>query len=1435
MKKKLIAAAAAFMMTVSYAPALMPSTALAAVEPGYEMRAFPTAEGSGMFVTGARGASEDGERIEVYHVTNLNDSGEGSFRDAVSKSNRIVVFDVSGMIDLDRIVSISGSNLTILGQTAPGDGICFRGNSVKINGSNIILRYLRFRVGSKLADGSNTLTQDGFGIPIGAKDIIMDHCSVSWGTDENLSIIGTKNVTVQWCIISEALNSSIHDKGEHSYAGIWGGVNSSFHHNIIASHKSRNPKVGTSETVSMTPGYTDKETTVDMWNNVIYNWGDKAGYGAENGANVNLVNNYYKAGPATPSGKRARIFELSPGNKYQSKWSGDIYASGNHIDDDSTDAVDIENAAAVNAENWQIEKKTGVYLDDGGITTYNKLDEAGRNSYLDKNYLNFVKYMYDKKIQTAQDAYEAVLSDAGARLPKMDLVDSRIIENVTNRTAPEHGSHGSAYLLDDPVDAVPEGQESLYDDRGYPIWQSESRAADFDTDSDGIPDEWEDKMGLDKTNPLDSLNLGPDRYTWLEIYGESLISDNTSDEEIRVTDNGNGEYTFTVNDADAQITSFYHDDFIMKSEFGGAKKGQVSGAEYGDTIIVASYEDNKLKDVKSEVYSEDFVVPEMFCEDTRIFVWDSLGGIKPVKKDYTSITEKNFSGGMSTISAKLTYADGTYKITPVRLLSVPRDLSETTAVSGDFEIIGNISYVPNFVKNVYSGIYADDFVVAAGYNNEFKPVIKYGKKSNDTLSEKDNKNYKYVKITVKNGHADLYAAKTIGIWEKLSDNGYDYKGTDPTAGEYLYNPENKEYTPQTVWHKVVTDFAQPELKVNNISDNSVIGFDDNINVTVNADDMVKDVIVLFNDKIIASKQADDPFTFDIPVTFDAAQEGTLTVLCYNYDFQSTSQSFRVYVSADASPWQVTDISADGNMNRAYMYATEDYTFKIGGMDGNIGGTSDELGYVYQKFTGDNRIYYRSRLQDSKQFGIMLRKSLAPDSEAYFFGGENDGGISYSVKSRDTKGSEMVSEAVEGLSGDTTYIIAEKQGNSLNIYRIDEKNTISDKKTPIKTINVSALGDEYYMGFASVSDGSGNPPDCGWIGIDNCADDSYEWNFENGLDWQWQMQERNVLKPEWVNEDGNGQMLLAPDDNYSGERYIFHEYFMDDELLPCLSANIMLTGEEPAMNVYLQTGDAKTAYKVTFDSDGEIKDSEGNKIGNWIKDAMCSLAMAVEIDEETMETICKVCIVDDCAMDHVATYSQIPADAYFRTQNNIQKKTPVKNAVYFEPIAGANGKYYIDNVRIRGEEPSVTIEKTESWYTFKDISAIDGAFTVAGLTSQSGTELSGEEMSVAAGAELRTGNKSADGISFTNRIRIKNNNGKITVPVKKGSVVTVYGASANSSSTRPLYINGKEYNILSACSSVYTHTGENETIEIYGGDNIEIYGISVVTKQIAAIQ
>lgn len=1408
----------AVLLTLAIAASAVPGMALADEEiAGNEtandrIAAFPGAEGGGMYTSGARGALENGADMEVYHVTNLNDSGEGSFRDAVSQGNRIVVFDVSGMIELKTRVSISQSNITVLGQTAPGDGICFRGNSLKVNGKNIILRYLRCRVGSHMTDGSETETQDGFGIPVGAESVILDHCSISWGTDENLSVVAAKDVTIQRCIVFEALNSSIHVKGEHSYAGIWGGVNVSFHHNIIASHKSRNPKIGTSETVSMTPGYTDDETVIDMWNNVIYNWGDKSGYGAENGANVNIVNNYYKPGPATPEGKRSRIFELSPGNKYQENWSGDIYASGNYIDDDT------EEAAAVNAENWQIERKTGVYLNDQVTDKYTRLERLPDDSYL-----------FGKEVDTAQDAYESVIADCGANLPKTDLVDARIIENVETRTAPAEGSHGSQYLVDEPIDAVPEGDEALYDEFGYPIWVSETRPSDFDADGDGIPDAWEDKMGLDKTNPYDSLNIGPGGYTWLEIYGEDTISPITAAESVKIPSDydGSGQALMSVNTDGAQRVEFY-DGGTLKAQ---ATETSVTGISSGDMIIAAGYTDGVLTDIKAVEYADGVEIPKADGNETRLYIWESFDSMKPAEgASFGFSASAALEEGINALSAKLFYADGSYKITPISLAVTKTEQQPDVDVSGDFDVVGTIENVSNLVRNGYKGIYADNFAVLCGYNNEAQRVIRYGKIDSGVPSEKDDKGYKYIKISVRSGHVDLYAAATLSNWVKLSENGYDYKGTNPKAGTYMIKPEDVDYDASVPW-RVITEQTQPRIEINNINDNDRIGYDTTISITASADgdSMINEIDVLLNGETIKTvtdlEIGKDGSTFDIPVEFSDAAAGELTVMCFDNNLCYDSMSINVYISGDLTPWQVADIGADENDVKLYSSITDDYTYKLSTCDGVIGRTSDKFGYMYQSFDKDTNIYARLRVQDGKQIGFVLRNDLEPNGAAYYIGCDmTDGVREYKIAARESTGAEMETLSTLDISGDKAYLVVEKKGGSINIYETENSSTVYRTKKLLYTIENSVLSETYLMGFGAVcGENTASPPDAGWISINGVSDqpESYYWDLDHGLDWCWQMQESAVLKPSWSTEtvSGNdtGKMVIATDDEYTSERYIFREYSMSDEYMPEVSADIMLTGETPGINMYLQTGDSSTAYKLVFSGDKTICDANGDVLGEWASNGFYNVRMTAFIDPDAKQELCKVNVTSPDG-EAVLTDVLIPTDSMFRIQQNTEKKTIVTNAVYFEPLSGMIGTYYLDNVSINATEGEYKINRVENMYTF-DTDESYSCITIEGASVDPSKS------------------KTIEGTKFTGAVRLDKQSKTITIPVPGDTEVTIYACSANSSEERPLLFtapdgSSQEISFLEPAVKTVSYMGGAGNIVLSGIKGVDIYGIKTVSVSVA---
>ena len=464
--------------------------------------AFPGAEGGGRFASGGRGGT-------VYEVTNLSDSGPGSLRDAVSGPSRMIVFRVSGIIHLKSTLRIQSDNLTLAGQTAPGDGICIAGYTVSIRASNIIIRYLRFRLGDANDDADDALNCTSHHGPGDFyHDIIIDHCSMSWAVDEVGSFYAVRNFTLQWCILAQSLYHSVHPKGNHGYGGIWGGLDASFHHNLIADNSSRNPRFGGSRYT----GEPDSEM-VDFRNNVIYNWGDiNSVYGGEEG-NYNIVNNYYKPGPATPGdpvksssrNKRNRILNYTSyyyakdARKYpDTVWGGRFYIHGNVV----------EGYPDVSRDNWTL----GVQP-DGYYRAQELIGRAKQARPFPFAPVN---------TQSARQAYLSVLDSAGAVLPRRDAIDRLIVGEARSGKA---RFEGAAYgRIHEKGVTHPSGIiDSQTDVGGYPDYRT--TAAPADADHDGMADGWEKKHGLDPSNPRDGAlhDINP-AYTNLEVYLHSIVS-----------------------------------------------------------------------------------------------------------------------------------------------------------------------------------------------------------------------------------------------------------------------------------------------------------------------------------------------------------------------------------------------------------------------------------------------------------------------------------------------------------------------------------------------------------------------------------------------------------------------------------------------------------------------------------------------------------------------------------------------------------------------------------------------------------------------------------------------------------------------------------------------------------------------------------------------
>lgn len=504
------------------------------------LRAFPGAEGAGMFTTGGRGGT-------VYHVKNLNDSGPGSLREAIGKAGaRTIVFDVAGTIELKSTLKIANGNLTIAGQTAPGDGICLKNYELSIAADNVIIRYIRIRPGDMAGN-------DGLDA-IGARDmqnIIIDHCSMSWSTDECASFYVNKNMTMQWCMMYESLRNGKHGKGSHGYGGIWGGAPASFHHNILAHHDSRNPRFDGPEQygdqeqgrdASKQKGITSDKRLVDFRNNVVYNFCNFPGYGGV-GIKMNYIGNYYKWGPASykGTGPSYKNGEESASKACQRLWFfyADTYYDGNklvtpvqgqphiYIGDNRNNKFDTTIGDASKGEALTADNKKAMVINKNSSSTVPQEFIYSSNAYpVESN-----GKVCSVTTHTADEAFNLMTQHCGASL-RQDDADKRVLGDVKNGTGTSgenttttnaNGLKRSWYgLIDTPEDKG-----------GYPKLEAtpeEIARAATDTDGDGIPDYYEDLFGLDSDNKADAneKTLDPQGlYTNLEIYLHYLVKDIT--------------------------------------------------------------------------------------------------------------------------------------------------------------------------------------------------------------------------------------------------------------------------------------------------------------------------------------------------------------------------------------------------------------------------------------------------------------------------------------------------------------------------------------------------------------------------------------------------------------------------------------------------------------------------------------------------------------------------------------------------------------------------------------------------------------------------------------------------------------------------------------------------------------------------------------------
>lgn len=485
-----------------------------------QVPAFPGADGYGRYTSGGRGGS-------VYYVTTLEDSEEyGTLRYGVTKlSKATILFKISGTIHLKSQLNITGGDLTIAGQSAPGDGICIAEYPVMVSSSNVIIRYIRCRMGDLSLSADEADGGDAMGGRF-CNNVIIDHCSISWSTDETCSFYANTNFTMQWCLVTESLRESLHSKGAHGYGGIWGGMGGSFLHNMMAHHGSRTPRWGTGNHQDHPELHVN-----DMRNCVFYNWAGLGCYGAE-GMQINIVNNYYKPGPGTNK-SQTRI--IAPGYATLSdgtaKW-GKFYINGN---------VNVS-YSEITDNNWKGVTWSNDSSIEGGTVTESDLKSETEIGNIP---------LYHQ--HSADEAYRRVTSYVGCSKSR-DEIDERIINECLTSTATYSGSKSKQPgIIDSVNDLKPE--DAGEDWEPWPTLASTTPP--IDSDADGMPDTWENQNGLDSSNPEDRNLRNEEGYTMLEVYLASLVADITQSQYENSEVRGEEGEAYDPNEISTDATIFW--------------------------------------------------------------------------------------------------------------------------------------------------------------------------------------------------------------------------------------------------------------------------------------------------------------------------------------------------------------------------------------------------------------------------------------------------------------------------------------------------------------------------------------------------------------------------------------------------------------------------------------------------------------------------------------------------------------------------------------------------------------------------------------------------------------------------------------------------------------------------------------------------------------